>query len=860
MAEEISEGSISRESWRSLWAVLLVQALNAFNDNFTRFLLIGVSAIPVIGLSSGQIETYPNLIGLLLSLPYILLAPVAGWFSDRFSKKTMLMACLWAQVAILALMSLLLFLGQLWWASLCFFLLAIQSAFFNPAKLGILKELVGGRKLGQVSGWMQMATNTAIIGGMLAGGLAFEAEFRRQGGEAGLWMAAAFPMLILFLISGAALWVGRTVRRTEAHEVGAFHGKLFFQHFVHLSRLLGGAPLRRPALGKAFFWFAGSFLTLTLVQVGRETAASPESAGAIGGTLTAFLGIGIAAGGLLAALVCRKRIETGLIPVGGLGMAVAAAVLASLPGDSAAFRWVLVWLGATSSGFLVPLNALVQDRVPAAERGRLLSASSLLDSLASLLGVLGQLALVNLGCSSGWQIGLLAGLIFLATGYTLRILTPDTVRLLAAWIVGLRYRLTLIGEERMPARGGVLVVLNHSSYMDAFLAGTRAPRLLRYVMEKRLYEIPLFTWFLRIFEVVPVSPTRAKEAIRITADAVKEGTVAAIFPEGQLSRLGTLLEFRRGFEMIARRAGSPVQPVLIDGIWGSMWTFGDRLYFKKRPRPLGRRRSVRVVFGEPLSATQATPQRVVQELQSQWAEAFGFREELATERAASTLRKFARRGGREEDWQALLAFAHPAWIVACLVRLQFLGAFSRREPVVTAFGGPSALWKQVLRTAFPIQRGLRVLEPELGSPEARAERCLLADRAGLEALAAGSGDFPEGAFALVLEPVPEGVRSQLEAAGLAVCTGLLSPVSGLPVVVNLPDEPPIDEFARFQTGRLESSLGRCLPGVGFRLHGPSEEPTGSLAVFGLGVGENLEIEVPLERTVRVDEQGLFFPI
>jgi acyl-[acyl-carrier-protein]-phospholipid O-acyltransferase / long-chain-fatty-acid--[acyl-carrier-protein] ligase len=130
---------------RSLTLTLLVQSLNAFNDNFVKMLLIAFAGAVAHGTDLGDsMQVY---LGAIFSVPYILFAPLAGWLSDRYSKQRVIVWMQYAQVAVFGCFIAALWLHQttltLWLSLLAFFLLATQAAFFSPAKMGIIKELGG---------------------------------------------------------------------------------------------------------------------------------------------------------------------------------------------------------------------------------------------------------------------------------------------------------------------------------------------------------------------------------------------------------------------------------------------------------------------------------------------------------------------------------------------------------------------------------------------------------------------------------------------------------------------------------------------------------------------------------------------
>ncbi|MEN8713893.1 MAG: hypothetical protein ABF384_03210, partial [Verrucomicrobiales bacterium] len=100
-APKDSSPPVSRRSWVSLGAVLFVQTQNAFNDNFVKFVLMGLAMAVAAGSAIG--DNIEFVLAALIPLPFILLAPVAGFLSDRFSKKDVIWFCLLLQLLLFIL-------------------------------------------------------------------------------------------------------------------------------------------------------------------------------------------------------------------------------------------------------------------------------------------------------------------------------------------------------------------------------------------------------------------------------------------------------------------------------------------------------------------------------------------------------------------------------------------------------------------------------------------------------------------------------------------------------------------------------------------------------------------------------------
>ena len=158
------------------WSMIVQQTQNAFNDKAAQFILI-----PLGGVVGYHVESAA---GLMIALPFVLFAPMAGWMSDRFSKRDVMLGAAVAQVFILAMISAAVFWKDMRLALVGFFLLAVQSAFFSPAKIGINKELVGSGHLGFAAGVQQMMAMLAMLGGQISAGFWYDRRYESLGGVA----------------------------------------------------------------------------------------------------------------------------------------------------------------------------------------------------------------------------------------------------------------------------------------------------------------------------------------------------------------------------------------------------------------------------------------------------------------------------------------------------------------------------------------------------------------------------------------------------------------------------------------------------------------------------------------------------
>jgi acyl-[acyl-carrier-protein]-phospholipid O-acyltransferase/long-chain-fatty-acid--[acyl-carrier-protein] ligase len=607
-----------KPAWGSLWRVVENQAHNALNDKVAQFILLAVSQVIAVS------QYYPQIVSALLVLPQLFFAPMAGWLADRFSKRRIIIWCSMAQVGLLLLISGAFYAHLFWVATVLFFGLALQAAVFGPAKAGIVKELVGERHLTTASGWMQMTMILAFAGGQLLGGKTF--QYYHDDVFHDPWHAAALPMLILAAAAMLPLVFAFQIKPTASHSEEKFSAKLFTEHFTHLDDLFRTRRLWLTSLGVSFFWLAATMLTLILIELAAEIEPNRAAQAALSSEFLGLVAVGVVIGSFLTNWLSENRIELGLVPLGGVGMAGCSALAFFVHPGGVWFCFFVVGIGACSALFMVPLNAYLQDQVEPQVRGRMLAAAGLLDSLGMVAGIMLQLLLMHSGTGVRGQFLVLGFLCLATSAYVLRIIPQNFIRFCVLSFAKIVYRIRVVHPERVPETGGVLLVCNHVSYIDALILSAACERTVRFTAFDEFFRNPVLSGVLRLFGVVPISNRRAKDAIVALSDTLKAGDVVCIFPEGQLTRTGMMNEIRKGFELIARRAGAPVIPVYMDDLWGSVFSFERGRFFRKHPHHFPYH--VSVLFGTPIPAAEASVERCRRAYQELAAEGISQRGEV----------------------------------------------------------------------------------------------------------------------------------------------------------------------------------------------------------------------------------------
>ena len=791
-----------RRQWLGYWSMIVQQTQNAFNDKAAQFVLVPLGAAVGFGL---PVE---DAAAVMIALPFILFAPVAGWLSDRFSKRDVMLAMAVLQVLVLGVLC-----AAVWWRNLPlalggFFALAVQSAFFSPAKIGINKELLGSRHLGFAAGFQQMTAMLAILSGQVVAGWWFDKRLGALGGTPdAAWQAALLPLLILAASALPALALALLIPRVPAHQAPPFRGSLCFRHFQSLGSLWADPGLRLASFGVAFFWGFAAFINLWSVKLAKGLTGGGEGFGTLSSLYMAAASLGMVAGFGASSWLLRRRIELGWVPLGGLAMSLWALALVFLPSAGWWIPAALVGLAFSSAMFLAPLNAWMQDRYPPDQRGDLQSAVNLQDCLAGILALALLLALDGLARALGLaaeaaprvQIGFIGLLSAGMTLWILRLLPADFLRLLCLGVVRTLYRVRVRHGGRLPAEGGVLLLPNHVTYADAFFLSAASTRPLRFVMDEAFTAHRAVRIFTALFDTVTIRRDQPLEAIRVTIDALRRGQALCLFPEGQLTRSGQLCPLRKGFELIARKAGMPVLPVWVDGSWASVFSFERGRYFRKWPQRLPV--SLCVAFGREIPAAEVSLDRV--------------RHAMMRASASAVADRFLTPG-----WGARL----PAGGRDLRAAFRELGEYRRRRawinghqfgqveavPHGTGFGVYEDAFAAVdmpgLLIAFPELFGRRL---EWLGVEAEPAECLVGGRETRERLLRR----PPSRRVVFFDFSSEALRP-LDVAGVVHCPGLA--VDGMVVSLNLPDPPEPRASSEPQCTLRPGTWGKPLPGWYFR--------------------------------------------
>ncbi len=573
--------------------------LNAFVDLGHKIVIQNT----VFKIYDGQTQVILTaIVNALILIPFILLFSPAGFLADKYPKHLIIRYSAMVAVAATLLITLCYYQGWFWAAFALTLALAIQSALYSPAKYGYIKELVGKERLAPANGVVQAVTISGILLGTFVFSGLFEAFLIDEmiTGTGFIMLSVAPIGWVLVLLSLVEL--GLTYRLQAKREIDPdmhFERTEYFK-FHYLKKNLHAIRLRPTIwlsiVGLATFWGISQVLLAAFPAFAKDTLSETNTL-VIQGIL-ACSGIGIICGSLIAGRMSRNYIETGLIPVGAVGIAAIIALIPTLDSRlTMAFSFFL--LGTAGGMFIIPLNSLIQFNAEEDNLGTVLAGNNWVQNVTMLSFLVMTVLFALAGIGSVGIFYLLTLTAIVGTGYTVYKLPHSLARIIASGILKRRYHIEVVGFANLPARGAVLLLGNHISWIDWALVQIACPRPVRFVMQRQIYNTWYLKPFFKVFGVIPIASGQSKESLKAVNDLLKAGEVVCLFPEGAISRNGHLGKFHHGFERtVAEVENGVIVPFYLRGLWGS--TFSRASEGLQHARTSHQKRDIIVAFGQHL--------------------------------------------------------------------------------------------------------------------------------------------------------------------------------------------------------------------------------------------------------------------
>jgi hypothetical protein len=592
------------------------QFLGAGNDNVYKNALIIFAAFHAASITTLDAGTLVNLAGAVFIAPFMLLSASAGQLADKYEKSRLIRYIKVFEIAIMAIG-----LAGFWRHDLVLLMLAlalmgVHSTLFGPVKYAILpqhlkpEELIGG------NGLVEMGTFVAILLGTLAGGLVVAIE------PNGPVIAGALAVTIAI----AGYLVSRGIPLTPAVAPDLrINWNPFTETWKNLRFAQGNRVVWLSMMGISWFWYYGAIFLAQFPGFSKDILGGDEHVVTL---LLALFSIGIGIGSLLCERLSGRRVELGLVPFGSIGLTVfaidlwlasrglSATKVAGLDvflASSAHWRVAadLVLIGLFGGFYIVPLYALIQERSDHAYRSRIIAANNILNALFMVASAGVAVGLLTAGLTIP-ELFLVTALMNAAVAMFIYGLVPEFLMRFLAWLlIHTMYRVRENGLEHIPEDGACIVVCNHVSYVDAVVIAACVRRPIRFVMDHRIFRVPVLSFVFRAMRTIPIASAKEDPALkdRAFADAavaLSAGEIVGIFPEGKLTETGEMNPFRPGVQQMLATTPVPVIPLALSGLWGSFFSRSHEGRAMRRVRGIFSR--IALSAGAPVAPARANPE------------------------------------------------------------------------------------------------------------------------------------------------------------------------------------------------------------------------------------------------------------
>ena len=606
------------------------QFFGAFNDNVFKTALLTILTYEALSWTTLDPGLLNNLIPGLFILPFVLFSATAGQLADKFEKSGLARYVKILEIVIMTIAAAGWMTHQLWLLVAAVVGMGLHSTLFGPVKYAYLpqqlkpEELIGG------NGLIEMGTFVGILLGEVLGAVLVVHK------PWGIQLVACGTIAIAVIG-----WLcSRRIPLSPAPEPDL---QINWNPLTETVRNIGFTRQNRPVflsvLGNSWFWFYGAVILAQFPVYAKDYLHGDHSVFVL--LLTVF-SLGIGAGSLLCERLSGHKVEIGLVPFGSIGLSLfgldlsvasthyvgtAAVDMAGFIHQPGSLRILFdcAMIGMFGGFYIVPLFALIQTRCDRKHVSRTIAGMNIMNALFMVVAALFAMALLKMGFTIP-QIFLATALLNAVVAIYIFSLVPEFLMRFLAWLlIHTIHRVQTVDTDRIPEEGAAVLVCNHVSYVDAIVIMAASPRPIRFVMDHRIFKIPLLSWIFRTAKAIPIAPAKEdpwlqEKSFVDIAQALHEGELVCIFPEGKLTTTGEMNEFKGGIRKILDRTPVPVIPMALRGLWGSLLTRSPGNPFERSFRR-GLFSRLSLVVGQPVAPALATPEALytqVRELRGDW--------------------------------------------------------------------------------------------------------------------------------------------------------------------------------------------------------------------------------------------------
>lgn len=558
------------------------QFLGAGNDNIFKFAFTVLATYHAAAWGGLEGKLAGPVIGGLFILPFVLFSATSGQLADKYDKAFIARMVKNLEIVFMLVIGA----GFLWHLPLCLylgvFLMGVHSTLFGPAKFAYLPQHLKASELTGGNGLVEMGTFVAILLGTMLGGVLVGIP------DHGPTLVAAVSLAVAVVGRVAAGFIPASPAPVPDLKL---NWNPVTETWANLKIANTNRAVFLSMIGISWLWFFGSIFLTSFTGFAKEVLSGDEQVVTL---LLATFSVGIGLGSILCEKMSGHKIEIGLVPFGAIGMTVFAVDLyfatrgfTPRPQMGAlAFlhefaHWRVLadlFLMAMFAGFYsVPLYAMMQARTDIEVRARIIAANNILNAIFMVVASLMAAVMLKNGMTLP-QLFLTVALMNVAVAWFIFQLVPEFLMRFLIWmLIHTMYRVEKKGLQHIPDEGAAVLVCNHVSFVDALVIGGCIQRPVRFVMDFRIFRMPVLNFVFRTAGTIPIAsakedPVMLEKAYEKIDAYLKAGEVVCIFPEGRITDNGDLYPFKKGISRIIERTPVPVIPMALRGLWGSFFS------------------------------------------------------------------------------------------------------------------------------------------------------------------------------------------------------------------------------------------------------------------------------------------------
>ncbi|MCW8922431.1 MAG: MFS transporter [Gammaproteobacteria bacterium] len=561
----------------------LTQFLGAFNDNVFKNALIILIAFQGTQLAgeTANVDFLTNLSAGLFILPFFLFSATAGQWIDKNEKSQSIRFIKLMEVIIMLAAAYAFYAASLYMLIALLFLMGAQSAFFGPAKYSYIPQHLADTELVAGNALVQSGTFVAILIGTMLGGILISNDDGRQ------WVAIAIVTLALL-----GYLSSRFIPQTPSLEPELkINWNPLTETWRNIAFIHRDRVVFLSVLGISWFWFLGATY---LVQLPNYTKTALSGNEQVVTLLLTFFTLGIGGGSLLCNWLSGHKVELGLVPFGSIGLTLfgidlflarpefaqqALMGVAEFIGRPGSVRIIIdvLMIGLFGGFYIVPLFSMVQQRSQPQHLSRVIAGNNIFNALLMVLSAIMAMVLLGSGVTIA-ELFLIVAVLNAVVALYIYTLVPEFFMRFCVWLlIHSIYHVRKKGLGNIPDKGAAVLVCNHVSYVDALIIAGCIRRPMRFVMYYKIYNLPLLRFLFKTAGAIPIAgkhenPELMEQAFIEIDQALKQGDMVCVFPEGKLTRNGVMNKFRPGVERILQTTPVPVIPMALNGLWGSAFS------------------------------------------------------------------------------------------------------------------------------------------------------------------------------------------------------------------------------------------------------------------------------------------------